>query len=230
MYHKTHGTLLIVAARDKASHQRLNEYLNQLRWHAANGTLPSDVKAKYDKLGMVWKDVEQKEWNYCYDLTKQYQQIFGTLEMPKVFEMNGVRLGVWLDEQKEAYKSGELSLSREDKLEKLGIQWQAKNYSQVSFAESAVAYYVTQVFPDTITSYKPDSLKGKELDIYIPSLKIGIEYDGGIFHRNIDKDLSKNKLCEESGIRCIFSGFQGRGGGQSAFASKTSTRRCKSRR
>ena len=203
MYHRTHGTLLIVASKDKATHQRLNDYLNELRKKNEEGTLSPDIKAKYDKLGMAWKDVEQKEWSYCYELAKQYSQIFGTLEMPTAFEMNGVKLGAWLDEQKQAHKLGELSLNREDKLEKLGMQWESKNFSQVSFAESSIAYYVAKVFPDTITSYRPDSLRGKELDIYIPSLNLGIEYDGGIFHKNLGKDLSKNRLCEESGIKLI---------------------------
>lgn len=203
MYYKTHGNLLIVAAPDKSNNQQLKDYLNQLRQQYANGTLSEDIKERYDRLGMVWKDIEQHEWNYCYDLAKQYQKIFGTLEMPTAFEMNGVKLGTWLDEQKEAYKTGELSLGRENKLEKLGIRWKAKNFAQVSFAESSVAYYVAKMFPDTITSYKPEALKGREIDIYIPSLRIGIEYDGGVFHKNLDKDLVKNDLCAESGIRLI---------------------------
>ena len=42
---------------------------------------------------------------------------------------------------------------------------------------------------------------GFELDIYIPSLKIGIEYDGSRFHENVEKDIIKNKKCAENGIK-----------------------------
>ena len=202
-YYKKYGTLLIIAAPEKAQSKQLQEHLDQLREQYINGSLDANIKEKYDQIGMIWKDVEQHEWNYCYDLAKQYQQLFGTLDMPSAFEMNGVKLSSWIDEQKDAHKTGELSLSRERKMEKLGIQWSRGRDDRVSYSESALAYYVEKLYPDVIRSYKPASLKGKEIDIYIPSLKIGIEYDGGMYHKNVDKDLAKNKLCEENGIKLI---------------------------
>lgn len=48
--------------------------------------------------------------------------------------------------------------------------------------------YMLSFFPDAIIDYKPDWLKCNnyryELDIYIPSLKVGVEYDGAFFHSN----------------------------------------------
>lgn len=48
--------------------------------------------------------------------------------------------------------------------------------------------YVLSFFPDAIIDYKPDWLRCNgykyELDIYIPSLKVGVEYDGAFFHSN----------------------------------------------
>jgi len=50
-------------------------------------------------------------------------------------------------------------------------------------------------------------LGGKELDIYIPSKKIGIEINGLYWHSEIYKDkkyhLNKTKLCESKGIQLI---------------------------
>lgn len=50
-------------------------------------------------------------------------------------------------------------------------------------------------------------LDGKELDIYIESLKIGIEYDGLFWHSNkfIDKNyhLNKTELCSIKGVKLI---------------------------
>ena len=43
--------------------------------------------------------------------------------------------------------------------------------------------------------------KGYELDIYIPSKKIAIEYDGSFWHENkTKKDLEKNQKCKKDGI------------------------------
>ena len=72
---------------------------------------------------------------------------------------------------------------------------------QTSFSEQAIYYYVKQIFSDAINSYFIGS-KFK-LDIFIPSLSLGIEYDGVAWHKNINKDISKNKLCEDNNIRLI---------------------------
>ena len=54
---------------------------------------------------------------------------------------------------------------------------------RTSFPEQAIYYYVKQAFPDAINSYTALFDKGSmELDIYIPQLKTGIEYDGKAFH------------------------------------------------
>ena len=43
---------------------------------------------------------------------------------------------------------------------------------------------------------------GYELDVYIPSKKIGIEYDGFYWHQNRKKqDLDKNRKCKNDGIK-----------------------------
>ena len=73
---------------------------------------------------------------------------------------------------------------------------------QTSFPEQAVLYYIRQVFPDAVNGDRI-SLDGFELDIYIPSLKVGIEYDGSAWHKNTDKDLNKELKCKEKGISLI---------------------------
>ena len=69
-----------------------------------------------------------------------------------------------------------------------------------SFAEQAIYFFVKMCFPDTISR---DNSLGKELDIYIPSLRCGIEYDSAIYHHNIGKDKSKNTWCLQHNIRLI---------------------------
>jgi glutaredoxin len=65
-----------------------------------------------------------------------------------------------------------------------------KKEKQSSFPELAIYFYIKKVFKDAIHSYK---INNTEIDIYIPSLKIGIEYDGVYWHKNkIDKDTNKN--------------------------------------
>ena len=72
-----------------------------------------------------------------------------------------------------------------------------------SFPESAVYFYVKQKYADAIQSYKPYWLKPMEIDIFIPSLNLGIEYDGAQWHRDIEHDNKKNMLCATHNINLI---------------------------
>ena len=59
-----------------------------------------------------------------------------------------------------------------------------------SLPEYAIVYYLKKYGLDVIHSYRE---KGYELDVFIPSKKIAIEYDGGLWHKNrIKNDLEKN--------------------------------------
>ncbi len=76
---------------------------------------------------------------------------------------------------------------------------------QTSFAEQAVFYYVKKVFPDAINRYTEIFGKGMELDIYIPSLKLGIEYDGEAWHKEdkVEREIKKCNICHEHGIKLL---------------------------
>ena len=69
-----------------------------------------------------------------------------------------------------------------------------------SISEKAIAYYLRK---SGINIEENKRINRKELDIYIPSIKTAIEYDGSYYHRDIKKDLAKNKLCDDMGIKLI---------------------------
>lgn len=74
---------------------------------------------------------------------------------------------------------------------------------QTSFREQAFYYYIKQVHSDAISRYNPDWLARMELDIYIPSLRTAIEYDGAVWHKEakFERERRKYALCREHGIR-----------------------------
>ncbi len=76
---------------------------------------------------------------------------------------------------------------------------------QTSFAEQAIFFYVSKLFSDAINRFKSDALGNFELDIYIPSIKTAIEYDGMAFHKTDkhDREVRKYKKCQENGIKLI---------------------------
>ena len=76
-------------------------------------------------------------------------------------------------------------------------------YKRVSLPEKIIYYYLSKSFKNIEENYQPEWIKPKELDIYLKDLKIGIEYDGYRYHKDIQQDLSKDILCEQNGIQLI---------------------------
>ena len=79
------------------------------------------------------------------------------------------------------------------------------NYS-TSKPEIEIYDFIKKYFNSLIQSDR-NILKGKEIDIYIPELKIGIEYNGLYWHSDLYKDksyhLDKLKLSNSSNIKLI---------------------------
>ena len=80
-----------------------------------------------------------------------------------------------------------------------------------SKAENEIKAYVQSLLPEAEIK-KVKILNGKEIDIYIPSLKLGIEYNGSAYHasenslfRNHDKYYHRDKFLEarKQGINLI---------------------------
>lgn len=74
---------------------------------------------------------------------------------------------------------------------------------RVSFPEKAIFFYTHQQYQDAVENYRPNWLNGREIDVFIPSIQTGIEYDGEQFHRDIRFDIEKDCLCERNGVRLI---------------------------
>ena len=61
----------------------------------------------------------------------------------------------------------------------------------------------SQAYPDAVNRFRG---LGFEIDIYIPSIKTAIEYDGAYYHKTknlLKKDNEKGVLCYENGIKLI---------------------------
>lgn len=72
--------------------------------------------------------------------------------------------------------------------------------------ELIIFYYICKIFPDSINRYSfPISPKESlEIDIFIPSINVGIEYDGVYWHKDkLERDIYKTQRLNENGIFVI---------------------------
>lgn len=78
--------------------------------------------------------------------------------------------------------------------------------SRSSFPEQAIYYYVKKQFPDAVNGYRDIFSYTMELDVFIPSIKVGIEYDGKVYHSGKDnqiRDSRKYNICKKNGIMLV---------------------------
>ena len=71
---------------------------------------------------------------------------------------------------------------------------------KTSMPEKAVYFYVLKYFKDAIDNYKAVWLGKSEIDIYVPSLRLAIEYDGERWHQDVEKDKKKDLLLKQHDI------------------------------
>ncbi len=97
-----------------------------------------------------------------------------------------------------------------------GFEWETKIYTRhegkgcprcaiehkVSFPEKAIFFYL-QKYYQVVENQKFLEINNMELDIFIPKIKIAVEYDGGRWHQNVERDLKKDLLCKNAGIAII---------------------------
>ena len=78
--------------------------------------------------------------------------------------------------------------------------------SQTSFHEQAIFFYVKTLYPDAINRYKEGLKHSMELDIYIPSIRLGIEFDGANWHNSaeqLEREKKKYAICKAHQITLI---------------------------
>lgn len=71
---------------------------------------------------------------------------------------------------------------------------------QTSFPEQAIFYYLLQYNQQPENRYR---VHGIECDIYLKNHNISIEYDGGYYHKNAERDINKIKKLNTLGIKTI---------------------------
>ena len=106
---------------------------------------------------------------------------------------------IWLDNNHKFIKNYEL-----DKIKALGPKFCRHALNDL---EVEIFNYVKSIYSGEIRQNDRRILGGKELDIYIPNLKLGIEIDGDYWHSDLYKDndfhYNKSNMCLSLGIRLI---------------------------
>lgn len=80
---------------------------------------------KLNKLGMIWS-INDEKWDEKYEIVEEYYQKHGNIDIAPEYKIDGIKLGYWLQSQKQAYiGQGKCKINKKQivKLNKLEIDW-----------------------------------------------------------------------------------------------------------
>lgn len=133
-YYKEYGNIDI-PCNYEIDGVKLGEWLSRLRHSYKienNKELTQKELDKLSELGITWEIRNAFSFDYYYSLLKDYYKEYGDINVPREYEKNGILLGRWLGNQREAYKDMNkkthtithvITQEEIDKLNELGMIW-----------------------------------------------------------------------------------------------------------
>lgn len=211
------------------------ELMKEWNWEKNNelGFFPNEINIG-DKRHVWWKCEKGHDWTTtCGEKFYQHVQcpyctgrkvLAGYNDLATIYPDIASE---WHPTKNEDLKSSDFTYKTQRKVWWLcpncGYEWRTSIYERTihhtgcpncksglstSFPEQAIYFYVKKLYPNATNRYKEIFSNGSELDIYIPEIKIGIEYDGKFFHdtknkKELSREQEKFKICHEHGIKLI---------------------------
>ena len=76
-----------------------------------------------EDLGVIWEPLNDN-WEENFKLLQQYKHRNGNCNVPHRYEVNGGKLGIWLDTQRTDKRNNRLDDTKEKRLDALGVIWE----------------------------------------------------------------------------------------------------------
>ena len=173
--------------KDRIKNTKTNNLRRNKKIHIKDASFDIEIENEdlFEMLRYVMDRITMT-WEAKYELAKAYYEHHGNLEIPHIFKTlngyeydeNGINLGMWIDNQKQAFKKHKLSEEKIEMLKKITMNFEIKNYDEEWFKkyELAKAYYehhgnleMPQSFK-TLNGYEYDE-NGINLGMWISSQK-----------------------------------------------------------
>ena len=191
IYTSMHSKICIICPTHGIFHQRPNDHI---RGHGCRSCMIDDIKTREAKTDEQWlckfNNIHDNKFIYLDTNISCYKKLHIVCPIHGEFVQS-------------AYSHGNGS----------GCPKCSKHFSKYEKR-------VLNIFESSIYRYRPSFMNGKEIDIFVPSLKLGIEINGSAWHHsNVDVDFNKflNKcrkdylyhldkfyLCKDNNIKLIY--------------------------
>lgn len=213
IYYKEHGTINDINQKYEEIVDneviKLGSFINDLRkQHKKYLENPNSVSEKtkerfkyLEKLNIDWNPKET-EWMDKYYLLKEYKSVYGNIDVPYEYEINGVPLGVFLANQRTLKRKNKNNAETEKHfklLEKLGINWNPQEEDWNKKYEACKKFYEENKHLNLGESYIYENI---DIGVFITNQRsLYQKYKKGTITRNDSTNLENHfKLLEEIGI------------------------------
>ncbi|MCD7883551.1 MAG: Helicase associated domain protein [Lachnospiraceae bacterium] len=136
-YYREHGNLDVLASYVNTDGIKLGIWIHRMRKerrkydeNRSEGTMLTEEQIRrLDEIGMVWTKVNDTKWDKGYRVAKEYASTHGDLRVSaRYVTEDGFKLGKWIWSQRQAYQNQKLSDTRKEKLDVIGMVWQADTW------------------------------------------------------------------------------------------------------
>ena len=162
-YQEEHGNIDVPFSYEKNGIKLGIWLVNQRQAYIRQGTciITQDQIQLLEELGIKWK-IRTTTWKDYYELLKQYQEEHGNIDVPFSYEKNGIKLGIWLVNQRQAYIRQGTCIITQDQiqlLEELGIKWKIRTTTWKDYYELLKQYQEEHGNIDVPCSYEKNGIK-----------------------------------------------------------------------
>lgn len=161
-YYEQFGNLDVSAQYISEDGYQLGAWITRNRtWYRNNshkGILDSERVERLNSIGMMWSR-NNAMWEKNYLAAAEYFKENGNLDVAIGYvNKDGIKLGIWVSNQKNAYKKGDLTDEQIERLEMIGMQWLSKHDRQwMENYRAACLYYKEHGNLDVPLSYRTNN-------------------------------------------------------------------------
>ena len=144
-YAAAHGDLEVPSRYVSDNGYKLGAWIRRMRQrkhgYGATLLLTEDQIKRLEDIGMRWQSKAEQQWEQCFEEASAFYQKNGHLKVPGDYCRNGVRLGKWVQRQREYCKKGKLTEEQLERLKAVGFTVECRSKSWESNYSEAQAYY-----------------------------------------------------------------------------------------
>jgi len=108
---------------------RLGSWVANQRTKRRDGRLEESRAQRLERLGVDFEPMLSNWAMYCSAL-KSFVCIFGHGQVPQTYEADGLKLGRWVNKQRQRLRRGVMEPDRKQELDRLGLVWNPLEESQ----------------------------------------------------------------------------------------------------